>query len=170
MTRVATADPLDLRTRVERLGFRGVLDYWHELADEPVLQRIIDIEEQDRSQRGLERRLRNAKLGRFKPMADFEWAWPQNLDSGLVEELFQLKFIDQAANVILVGANGVGKTMIAKNLAYQAVLEGHTARFITASELLNDLAAQETGTALTRKLRQYSHWKILVIVPISSVV
>ena len=53
--------------------------------------------------------------------------------------------------------------MIAKNLAYQAVLKGHSARFVTASELLNDLAAQESGTALTRKLRQYSHWKILVI-------
>ena len=47
--------------------------------------------------------------------------------------------------------------------AYQGVLRGHTARFVTASELLNDLAAQNTGSALTRKLRQYSHWKIIVI-------
>ena len=55
------------------------------------------------------------------------------------------------------------KRMIAQNLAHQAILKGHTARFITASELLNELASQETGTALQRKLKQYSHWKLLVI-------
>lgn len=169
MTRVATAAPAapeppdDLPARVERLGLRGIIEHWDEFAEEPLLRRLVDIEEQNRGQRGLERRLRNAKLGRFKLLADFDWAWPKNLDSGQIEELSQLNFIDEAANVILVGPNGVGKTMIAKNLAYQAILKGHTARFITASELLNDLAAQETGTALARKLRLYSHWKILVI-------
>ncbi len=166
MTQVAIAAPEpndDLRARVERLGLRGILEHWDELAGEPVLRRVVDIEEQDRGQRSLERRLRNAKIGRFKPFVDFDWAWSKNLDSGLLEELFQLNFVDEATNVILVGPNGVGKTMIAKNLAYRAILKGHTARFVTASELLNDLAAQETGTSLARKLRLYSHWKILVI-------
>jgi DNA replication protein DnaC len=53
--------------------------------------------------------------------------------------------------------------MIAKNLAYQAVLQGYTARFLTASELLNDLAAQEAGSALTRRLRHYMRPQLLVI-------
>ena len=53
--------------------------------------------------------------------------------------------------------------MIAKNLAYQAVLQGYTARFLTASELLNDLAAQEVGSALTRRLRHYMRPQLLVI-------
>jgi len=152
-----------LACRLEALGFRGVLEHLDEFRDEACLSRLLDVEESDRSRRGLERRLRNAKLGRFRPFADFDWNWPKSLDPDLIQELFKLDFIDEAANVILVGPNGIGKTMIAKNLAYQAVLKGHTARFLTASELLNDLAAQETGSALTRKLRRYSHWKLLVI-------
>ncbi|RMH25278.1 MAG: AAA family ATPase [Planctomycetota bacterium] len=154
----------ELVSRLEAIGFRGILDHFDEFREEaPLLARLVEVEESDRSRRGLERRLRNAKLGRFRQFSDFDWSWPKSLDAELLEDVFKLDFIEEAANVILVGPNGTGKTMIAKNLAYQAILKGYTARFLTASELLNDLAAQETGSALTRKLRRYSHWKLLVI-------
>ncbi len=153
----------DLRTRLEKLGLRGVVAHWEQFGDQEILKRLADVEEQDRGDRGLQRRIRNAKLGRFKPMTDFDWDWPQEIDAVAVQEAFTLNFLEESANVILVGPNGIGKSMIAQNLAYEAVLKGHTARFISASELLNDLAAQETGSALRRKLKQYSHWKLLVI-------
>lgn len=156
-------NPDDLRRRLEALGLRGLLDNWAEFQEATWLPRLVEIEEEDRGRRGLERRIRNARLGRFKPYADFDATWPEKLDEELLQDIFTLNFIDEAANVILVGPNGTGKTMVAKNLAHQAILRGHTARFITASELLNDLAAQDSGSQLTRKLKQYSHWKILVI-------
>ncbi len=159
----ASESPDDYRRRLELLGFRGIAENWEEFAGADWMPRLLKVEERDRAKRGLERRLRNAKLGRFKPFADFDGSWPTKYDSEQVQETFSLSFVEEAANVVLVGPNGIGKTMIAKNLAYEAVLRGHTARFITASELLNDLAAQDTGTALARKLRQYSHWKVLVI-------
>lgn len=162
-TTSSAPDPDDLRRRLDLLGLRGLLERFEEFQDAPWLPRLLEVEEEDRGRRGLERRLRNAKLGRFKPFADFDGSWPKKIDQEQLSELFTLGFVEEVANVILVGPNGVGKTMIAKNLAYQAVLRGHTARFVTASELLNDLAAQETGSALTRRLRQYSHWKVLVI-------
>lgn len=162
-TAAATPEPDDLRRRTELLGLRGLVENWDEFQGAEWLPRLLEVEEEDRGKRGLERRLRNSKLGRFKPFADFDAGWPKKIDTEQLQEIFTLKFVEEAANVVLVGSNGVGKTMIAKNLAYAAVLKGHTARFITASELLNDLAAQDTGTALTRKLKQYSHWKVLVI-------
>ena len=48
-----------------------------------------------------------------------------------------LEFMAQSVNVILRGNNGVGKSMLAKNVAYQALAQGFTVRFTTAGEMLS---------------------------------
>lgn len=157
------AAALSLRERARRLGLFGVLSHWEQLESESWLADIICYEEQERRKRSLERRLHNARLGHFKPLADFDWTWPEEIDRELAMELFELNFMSEAANIIIVGQSGVGKTMLAKNLAYQAVLRGHSALYICASELLNDLAAQESASALTRRLRHYCHPDLIVV-------
>ena len=53
-----------------------------------------------------------AVIGAFKPIADFDWTWPKRIDRLLIEELFSLAFVDDATNIVLVGPNGVGKSML----------------------------------------------------------
>ena len=53
--------------------------------------------------------------------------------------------------------------MLAKNLLHQAVLRGHTARFTPASDMLHDLAAQDSSTELARRLRRYTHRRVLCV-------
>lgn len=151
------------KTRALKLGLHGLVARWDEVGAEPWIDTLLKVEEEERRRRSLERRIRNARFGRFKPMADFDWRWPKKVDRELLDEIFRFDFLAEAANVVLVGPNGIGKTMIAQNLAHQAVLRGRTVRFTTASELLNDLAAQESGSALTRRLRRYCHPDLLVI-------
>lgn len=164
-TKTATPDDQDpkLRKRLQKLGLYGLLANWDKVSSEPWLAELIGYEETERAHRSLERRIRSSKLRRFEPMADFDWDWPEKINRGLIEELFEFDFVSDAANVILVGPNGIGKTMIAKNLAHQAILRGMTARFVTASELLNELAAQESSAALIRRLKLYAQPDILVI-------
>ena len=153
----------NLQQRAHQLGLWGLLANWDKVAKQDWLSDIIQYEEVERAQRGLARRLLNAKLGPFKPMADFNWSWPKEIDRELIDDLFEMNFVTEPANVILVGQNGVGKTMIAKNIIHQAIIQGFTARSISASELLNDLAAQESSSALTRKLRFYCRPQLLLI-------
>lgn len=155
--------PEELRSRVHRLGLHGLLCDWEQLAHEPWLPALLEREERERARRSLERRLHSARLGRFKTLVDFDWDWPRKIDRALIEELFTLRFLADASNVILVGPNGVGKTLLAQNLAHQAVLGGHTVRLLTAAELLSDLAAQETASALQRRVRHYLRPQLLVI-------
>ena len=151
------------RQRLRQLGFYGLLAHTESLMQQPWLTQVLDIEETERAQRSLKRRLDNTRLGTFKSIADFDWAWPQRCDRSLIEELFSLAFVAEAANVVLIGANGLGKTMLLKNLAYQAVLKGCTARFTLASDMLHDLAAQDSSTALARRVRRYTSPTVLAI-------
>lgn len=159
------AQPLSnpLQERARQLVLYGILARWSEFADEPWLPKLIECEEAERAKRSLERRLRSAKIRRFKAMADFDWAWPREIDRGQIEDLFTLGFIEEQANVVLAGPNGVGKTTIAQNLAHQAVLRGYTAMITTASQMLNDLAAQDSSAALARRLTRYCRPTILVV-------
>jgi DNA replication protein DnaC len=128
-----------------------------------ILEHLVELEKQERARRSLERRLARGHIGRFKPMADFDWSWPRKIDRDAVEEALSLRFLEQNRNLVLVANQGLGKTMIAQNVAHQAVLAGYSVLFTTASQLLLDLAAQESARALERRLRHYSTASLLGI-------
>jgi len=153
----------ELKDRARSLRLYGLLSNWDEFAQEPWLPRLIEIEEIERHRRSLERRISGAHIGPFKPMSDFDWSWPKKISRKLIEELFTFRFIGEGANAIFIGTNGVGKTMIVKNIAHQALLKGHTVRFTTASEMLNDLAAQEGAIGLNGRLKFYCRPSLLAI-------
>jgi DNA replication protein DnaC len=148
---------------LKQLGLFGLLGCWENIADKPWLDEVLNIEERDRQRRSLERRIKNAAIAAFKTIADFDWTWPKKLDRECIDELMRLSFVEQGYNAILVGPNGVGKTMILKNVAHQAVVKGFTVRFSTASDMLADLARQESTPALTRRFRRYTTPKLLCI-------
>lgn len=152
----------ELAQRAFALGLHGLLQQLDVLGDAPWVPWLLDLEEQERGRRGLDRRVKHAKLGAFKPLADFDWAWP-TLDRSQVEALFRLDFVDEGINPIFVGPNGLGKTMLSKNLAYRALLAGHSAEFTTASAMLNGLTAEDSASGLERRLRRLCRPRVLCI-------
>ena len=128
-----------------------------------VLEHVAEIEEQDRARRSLDRRLSRSRLGRFKPMADFDWSWPTKIDRDRIEAVLRLDFLAEARNVVLVAPQGLGKTMIAQNIAHEAILAGHSVLVVSAAQLLLDLGAQDSARSLDRRLRHYAKQSLLVI-------
>jgi DNA replication protein DnaC len=157
--------PETIKQHATTLKLHGLLAHWDELTDIQLtwVDQWLQWETRERQQRGLQRRLHAAHLGRFKPLADFDWNWPKHCDKATVSTLMRLDFIAEALNVILVGPNGVGKTLIAQNLAYQAIMQGHSAVFVNAAQLLGDLAAQDGDSGLRRRFAHYARPDVLVI-------
>ena len=149
--------------RAKALQLHGVVAHWGECREASWLEPLLAWEEAERARRSLERRLRCAHIGRFKPLADFDWHWPEQCDQAAIAELMTLEFLQTATNAILVGPSGLGKTTIAQNLAHQAVLRGHTVLFTTAGQLLGELAALDSDSALRRRLRHYAAPALLLI-------
>ena len=162
----------DLHARLRGLNLHALADDFDDVAANAIKKRwsptqlmehIVTIEEQERSRRSLERRLQLSKLGHFKPAADFDWKWPDRINADAVHAALNLDFLREGKNVVLVGAQGLGKTMLAKNIAHAAVMGGYSAIFITAADLLLDLASQESSRALARRVKHYARVACLCI-------
>jgi len=149
--------------RAKALKLYGLLAHWEEVARSAWIEPLMQWEEQERARRSLERRLGNAHLGRFRSLADFDWDWPKRCDREAIDELMGLAFLQEAANAILVGPNGVGKSTIARNIAHQAVLAGHTVLCTSAAQMLNELAAADGDNALRHRLALYARPRLLLI-------
>ncbi len=149
--------------RANTLKLYGITSHWEEVGETNWIENLISWEEAERSHRSLERRLGSARIGHFKSLADFDWGWPKKLDRAAVNELMQLEFIKESTNVIFCGPNGVGKSTIASNIAYEAVIGGFTVLFTTAGHMLNELASQDGASALRRKIKHYVQPQLLII-------
>jgi DNA replication protein DnaC len=80
-----------------------------------------------------------------------------------IESALRLEFLERNGNIVLVAPQGLGKTMIAKNIAHQAILAGHSVLFVAASQMLLDLGAQDSTRGLDRRLRHYNRHALLVV-------
>lgn len=162
----------ELRAGLESVGLRALAEHLEDFVARhgrgrgdvtKVLEDIVRIETGDRARRSLERRTTRSRVGDYKPMADFDWKWPKRLDREALERLLALRFLEEGANAILIGNHGLGKTMILKNIAHAAVQRGHAVLFVGASQLLNDLEAQETARALDRRIKHYVRFPLLCV-------
>jgi len=162
----------DLPTALTTLGLRHTAAHLDDVvalatkrrwSPTQLLEHLVATEQQERTRRSLERRLLRSRIGRFTPMTEFDWAWPKRIDRAAVEATLQLDFLAAARNVVLVAPQGLGKTMIAQNIAHAAVLAGHHVLFKTAAELLLDLGGQDSARALGRRLNYYATRALFVI-------
>lgn len=166
-----TIPSTSLSAQLEQIGLRalpaGLDDFlahaakarWSPLQ---ILEQMVQAELAERSRRSLERRLRLSGIKRFKPMADFEWNWPSKIEREVIERALTLDFLPENRNLILVGRNGLGKTMIAQNICHAAVLAGYSVLFRSASSLLEELHRQ-TPEGRRQKLRTYANVGLLCI-------
>ena len=152
-----------LLERIKQLRLHGLLAHWERYQTADWLPDFLQDEEAERDRRSLERRQTDAKLGRFKLLSDFDWGWPKSCIRQVIKELMQLHFLESGSNVIFCGPNGVGKTTLACNITYQAILKGHTALLMTAGQMLSDLATQESDRALKRRIAHYTKPSVLLI-------
>jgi DNA replication protein DnaC len=166
-----TKNTTDLAVTLANLGLRATASKLddlisratrNQLSPRSLLEEIAATEIAERASRRLQRLLLQARIGRFKPLSDFDWDWPTKIDRELIERALTLDFITEARNLILIGANGLGKTMIAKNIAYAAVKAGQSVLFRTASDLLADLQS-DSPQARRRKFNHYARPRLLCI-------
>ncbi len=77
------------------------------------LTEALATEWQGRHQKGLESRLKQARLPWLKTLEQFDFSFQPSIDRKVIRELSGGAFVERAENVILLGPPGVGKTHLA---------------------------------------------------------
>ncbi|MGA7831003.1 MAG: IS21-like element helper ATPase IstB [Terracidiphilus sp.] len=127
------------------------------------LAEVMNAETDARRQRYLKARLQLAHLPYLKTFQQFDFSFQPSIDERQINELRTLRFVHEAANVILQGPPGVGKTHLAVALAEAAIQAGQAAYFMTAHDLVADLGRAYREGRLDRRLRVYLAPKVLII-------
>jgi len=134
------------------------------LSCEEFLQRMLAGETDRRNARAVERKIKAARLhGQHYTLEQYDFSYPANINADLVRHLFSLDFLRQNKNVVFMGGVGLGKTHLAKALAYEACKKRHSVLCISAMELVNALIEATSERKLESKLKKYVKPQLLLI-------
>ncbi|MGN6666136.1 MAG: IS21-like element helper ATPase IstB [Trinickia sp.] len=115
------------------------------------LEKVLIIENDARIERQRTALMKMATLPSIKTIEEYDFAFASGAPRAQIQELAALSFIDRCENVVFLGPSGVGKSHLAKALAYRAVMAGIKTRFITAADLMLQLATAHKQD----RLKQY---------------
>ena len=124
---------------------------------------LLAAEVQAAQQRRLQGRLRFARLPARKTIEQFDFTAQPSLDRQLVEDLATLRFVEEKANVLLIGPPGVGKTMLATALGHKAVEAGYRVYYATAADLVARTAKAALEGRWTTTMRFWNGPQALII-------
>ena len=127
------------------------------------LEHLVVGEVARRDEALIARRIKAARLPSIKTLDGFDWSWPKKINRAQVQHLFRLDFIPQHGNVILLGGVGVGKTHLAIAIAHAACLQGTTALFTSAVDIVNAFAAAQATGGIKREMARLKKPALLVV-------
>ena len=142
----------DIVTALKGLSLHGMASAWPEvlgtariktLDHEMVLHQLLKAEAAQREVRSMAYQMRVARFQSHRDLAGFDFT-QAGVDEGLIRDLHQMKFLESAHNVVLIGGPGTGKTHLATSLGVEAIRRhGKRVRFFSTVELVNALELEK---------------------------
>lgn len=141
---------------------REQLDY-AELSFEERLGLLVDRELLARDNRRLQRLLKTAKLRLPAAIEELDYSRPRGLDRHVILQLGESHWVKERQVVLIVGPTGVGKTFLACALAQAAIRHGHSALYLRAPRMFDELAIARADGRLARLMASWARIDVLLV-------
>ena len=133
------------------------------LAFEDRLGLLVDKELLARGNRRLGRMLKAARLKLPAVIEDIDFRRPRGLERQTILQLGECHWVKEHQVVLIVGPTGVGKTYLACALAQAAIRHNHTALYMRAPRMFDELAIARADGRLSRLMATWARIDVLVI-------
>ena len=156
---------LKLKAIAEHLEQTTVLAEHRNWTPLQMIDHLFELELQLRQKNRIQRCFKQSKLYEKTTIDQFDFTFHgsrKNQKSRIVN-LMDLEFIKHRKDIILIGNPGVGKSFLAKCMAYAATQAGIKVLFTTAMDMINHLISAEADHSLLKKLQYYQSQELLVI-------
>ncbi len=148
-----------LATLPERL----TLARQQKLPHQDFLELLLADEVSRRDQIGAQQRAQQARLDPQMTLEAWDDTSKVRFDRQLWNELCSLRFLEEAASVLILGPVGVGKTMLATTLGHIACRRHHTVLFYRTDQLLKRLKASRLDASFDQELRRLLRVDLLIL-------
>ena len=119
-----------------------------------LVKTLLETEINHRMEKDKQRRARQARLPLSYNLDLYDFTTSNGLEKQQLNQLRELKWLEQNFNIILMGPSGTGKTYIAAGLCFDAVEQGYRAYFKSMEDLIHVLKMKDmTRTAATEYKR-----------------
>ena len=129
---------------------------------EQYLLRLTELEVAARASNAVQARIRAAGFPVTKDFDTFDFTAVPHLSKPKVLELARGEWIEQRANICLIGSPGTGKTHLATALGLAACRQGKRVRFVTAAALVTRLEEAQKQYQLDRLLSHLDKTDLLI--------
>ena len=133
------------------------------LTNDQIISMLIEAEWDDRNNRRIERRLRQAKFRYIANMEQILFNEDRNLDKNQLMRLAECSFIDKAENIMITGKTGVGKSYIASALGNQACTLGYKAIYANTGKLMSRLKMAKADGSYLKEIARIEKHDLLIL-------
>ncbi len=160
-------DPL-----LRRLNLASTRRHWRELLQRAethgwscreFLGVLVTEEIAHRQHTRVQRAVRQARFPFLKTIEEFDFSLQSSLRLPLLGSYLAPELVTGGLSLILKGKSGRGKTHLAIAIAYRAIQQGFTARFVTAAALIEELSSASRQGKLQAVLTAYLNPHVLVV-------
>jgi DNA replication protein DnaC len=138
-----------------RTPLKEVKPEWYE-----VLSAFLSTESEYRRQYKIARLLRSSGIRQVKTFSQFDWHFNPKIPKEDILTFHSSEWVENAANLVLIGDAGIGKSHIVKALCYEAIVQGFSTIFITAFDLISKIKKALTASS---KIEYYAKVRVLCI-------
>jgi len=133
------------------------------LSADELIKMLVEAEWDDRLNRNIERRMRNAKFRYQSSIESIDYDADRNLDRNQIMRFAECNYIQKHENIIITGSTGIGKSYLATALGYQACTLGYKVYYANMGKLFSRLKMGKADGSYIREISKIERQDLLIL-------